>query len=79
MGARPRTGDYPSAPQASSSPAKAPRLGIPYSVEAEGYHCEILYVGKPFRSEMLLQILQDVLCLVFHTSDPKPTIRGRAL
>lgn len=48
-------------------------------MESEGYHCEILYVGKPSSAEILLQILQDDLCLLFHTSDPKTTIKGQGL
>lgn len=65
--------------QPSSSPEDTPRLGTPHTVEGKGYHCEALYVGKPSSPEMLLQVLQDDLCLLFHTSNPKTTIKGQGL
>ena len=65
-----------SPPQLSAPPADTPMRASPKS---EGYHGEVLYVGKPLPAEVLLQILQNDLCLLLHTSIQEQQIRGRAL
>lgn len=66
----------PLLPSALCPPADTPMRASPKS---EGYHGEVLYVGKPLPAEVLLQILQNDLCLLLHTSIQEQQIRGRAL
>lgn len=54
-------------------PACASHPGSPRWVGRACYHGEVLYARQPLPPEVLLQILQDVLCLLLRTCDPKPT------